>query len=138
KSRKWLLGLLVAGKDPSGAYRPPLGGVCICPLFFFDGNAAHLALHSFPTRRSSDLSYSVFARIFTGTDNACCCQPEAVSLANVSSANNTPAPHPTCPTVTRLPPTTIQKRSAVICPATSLTTPSPNSHSTPPPGNVPP
>src|SRR5438309_11686101 len=27
-----------------------------CPLFFYHGHASHLHLHSFPTRRSSDLA----------------------------------------------------------------------------------
>src|SRR5580693_3390505 len=63
--------------------------------------------------------------------NACCCQPDAVSFANVTDASNCPVALQTFPMCGPFSPAVFQNRRAVICPATSLTTRTPSSHATP-------
>src|SRR5205807_10043235 len=49
----------------SGSARPPPAARSLTPSFFFQRHAAHRDLHSFPTRRSSDLGVGSAIRLFS-------------------------------------------------------------------------
>jgi len=65
-------------------------------------------------------TYVVLAAMANGEARVCCCQPEAVSDANVADANNCPEAlqmRPTCCPVSLV---AFQKRIAVMYPGTLL------------------
>src|SRR5205085_9959195 len=55
-------------------------------FFFFYCSAAHRDLHSFPTRRSSDLGYSYGAPVFYGSFIAPTALPTSLAFLSLSTA----------------------------------------------------
>jgi hypothetical protein len=63
----------------------------------------------------------------SGAVNGCCCQPEEVSLENVTEASSEPVLDQMCPTCVPVSLLVFQKRTPTICPAMSVWKAVPNS-----------